>query len=65
MFTLSDSANETEVEDDSPSVALLKFIESNGEYLREVVDGTSKDVVFPERLEALKVFSSKKIEQID
>ena len=28
-------------------VALLKFIENNGEYLRrKVVDGNSKDVVF-------------------
>ena len=29
-----------------------------------MVDGTSKDVVFSERLEALKVLPSKKIEQI-
>ena len=28
------------------------------------MDGTSKDVVFSERLEALKVLPSKKIEQI-
>ena len=45
-------------------MALLKFIENNREYLRKVVDGTSKDVVFSERLEALKVLPSKKIEQI-
>ena len=46
-------------------VALLKFIENNGECLRrKVVDGNSKDVVFSKRLEALKVLPSKKIEQI-
>ena len=66
IFALSDSKDSTENEDkdESPNVALLKFIENNGEYLRKVVDGTSKDVVFSERLEALKVLPSKKIEQI-
>ena len=38
-------------------------MENNGEYLKKIVDGTSKDVVFSERLEAL-VLPSKKIEQI-
>ena len=66
VFTLTDSEDSTENEDkdESSNVALLKFIENNGEYLRKVVDGTSKDVVFSERLEALKVLPSKKIEQI-
>ena len=37
-------------EDDSPNVALLKFIESNVEYLRNVGHGASnKDIVFSER----------------
>ena len=50
-------------EDDSPNVALLKFIESNVEYLRNVGHGASiKDIVFSERFQALKVFPSKKIE---
>ena len=39
-------------------------MENNGEYLKKIVDGTSKDVVFSERLEALQVLPSKKIEQI-
>ena len=66
IFVLSDSedSTENEDEDDSPNVVLLKFIESNREYLRKVVDGTSKDVVFSERLEASRVLPSKKIEQI-
>ena len=57
VFALTDSEDSTENEDkdESSNVALLKFIENNGEYLRKVVDGTSKDVVFSERLEALKV----------
>ena len=59
IFALSDPGESTEYEneDDSPKA-------SNGEYLRKVVDGTSKDVVFSLRLEALKVLPSKKIEQI-
>ena len=66
VFALTDSEDSTENEDkdESSNVALLKFIENNGEYLRKVVDGTSKDVVFSERLEALTVLPSKKIEQI-
>ena len=66
IFASSDSENSTENEDkdESLNVALLKFIENNGEYLRKVADGTSKDVVFSDRLEALKVLPSKKIEQI-
>ena len=66
IFALSDSGDGTENEDkdESTNLALLKFIENNGEYLRKVVDGTSKDVVFSGRLEALKVLPSKKIEQI-
>ena len=66
IFALSDSGDGTENEDkeESTNVALLKFIENNGEYLRKLVDGTSKDVVFSGRLEALKVLPSKKIEQI-
>ena len=66
IFGLSDSddSTENEDEDDSANVALLKLIESNGKYLRNVLDDTSKDVVFSERLEALKVILSKKIEQI-
>ena len=48
IFAVSDSEDSTENEakDESPNVALLKFIDNNGEYLRKVVDGTSKDVVF-------------------
>ena len=66
IFALSDSddSTENEDEDDSANVALLKLIETNGKYLRNVLDDTSKDVVFSERLEALKVILSKKIEQI-
>ena len=66
IFALSDSddSTENEDEDDSANVALLKLIESNGKYLRNVLDDTSKDVVFSERLEALKVILSKKIGQI-
>ena len=66
VFALTDSEDSTENEDkdESSNVALLKFIENSGEYLRKVVDGTSKDVLFSERLEALKVLPSKKIEQI-
>ena len=66
IFALSDSKDSTENEDkdESPNVALLKFIEINEEYLRKVADGTSKDTVFSERLEALKVLSSEKVEQI-
>ena len=62
IFALSDSQDSTENEDkdESPNAVLLKFIENNEEYL----NGTSKDVVFPERLEALKVLPLKKIEQI-
>ena len=61
VFTLTDSEDSTENEDkdESSNVALLKFIENNGEYLRKVVDDTSNDVVFSERLEALKVLPSK------
>ena len=64
IFVLSDSedSTENEDEDDSPNVVLLKLIERNREYLRKVVDGTSKDVVFSERLEASRVLPSKKIE---
>ena len=53
IFALRDFENNTESEDkdETPNVALLKFIQNNGEYLREVVDGTSKDVVFSKRLE--------------
>ena len=66
IFTLGDSENSTENEDKdkSPNAALLKFIENNGEYLRKVLDGTSKDVVFSERLETLKIFLPQNIEQI-
>ena len=66
IFTLSNSENSTENEDKegSPNVALPKFIENNGEYLRKAVNGTSKDIAFSERLEALKLLLSKKIEQI-
>ena len=65
IFVLSDSeiSTENENKDESPNVALLKFIGSNGEYLRKVVDGTSQDVVFSERLETLKVLPLKKIEK--
>ena len=57
IFVLRDSDNSTENEekDESPNVALQKFIENNGEYLRKVAEDTTKDVVFSERLEALKV----------
>ena len=66
IFALSDSEDSTENEDEDelPNVALLKLIESSGEYLRKIVDGTSKDVVFSESVKALKVLPSKKIEQI-
>ena len=66
IFASSDSedSTENEDEDDSPNAALLKLIESNREYIKKVENGTSKDVVFSERLEALKVLPSKKIEQI-
>ena len=66
IFVLSDSeiSTENENKDESPNVALLKFIGSNGEYLRKVVDGTSQDVVFSERLETLKVLPLKKVEKI-
>ena len=65
-FALSDSedSTENEDEDDSANVVLLKFIESNREYLRNFVDSTSKDVVFSEKLETLRVLPLKKIEQI-
>ena len=53
---LSDSEDSTGNKD----VGLLKFIEN----IRKVVDGNSKDVAFSEELEALKVLSPKKIEQI-
>ena len=53
---LSDSEDSTGNKD----VGLLKFIEN----IRKVVDGNSKDVAFSEGLEALKVLSPKKIEQI-
>ena len=48
LFTLRDSEGSTDNEnkDESPNVAWLKFIENNGEYLRKVVDGTSKKVAF-------------------
>ena len=51
LFALSDSEDSTEYEheDDSPNVALLKFIESKTEYLRKAMNGTSKDVAFSER----------------
>ena len=57
IFPLSDFEDSTgsEDKDEPPNVALLKFIEDNREYTRKVVDGTSKDVVFLERLEVLKV----------
>ena len=57
IFVLRDSDNSTENEekDESPNVALQKFIENNGEYLRKVAEDTTKDAVFSERLEALKV----------
>ena len=66
IFVLSDFEDSTENENkgQSPNVAWLKFIENNREYLRKIVDGTSENVLFPERLEALKVPISKKIEQI-
>ena len=66
IFALSDSGDGTENEDkdESTNLALLKFIENNREYLRKVVDGTSKDVVLSGILEALKVLPSKKTEQI-
>ena len=65
LFALSDSEDSTEYEheDDSPNVALLKFIESKTEYLRKAMNGTSKDVAFSERWKALKLLLSKKIEQ--
>ena len=61
IFALIDSEDsiENEAKDESPNVALLKFIENNGEYLRKVVDSTSKDVAFSERLHALKSTSVK------
>ena len=45
VFALSNSkdSTENENEDDSTNATLLKFIESNGEYLGKAVDGTSKD----------------------
>ena len=66
IFPLSDFEDSTgsEDKDEPPNVALLKFKGDNREYIRKVVDGTSKDVIFSERLEALKVLPSKKIEQI-
>ena len=39
-------------------------MESNREYFRKVVDGTSKYAVFSERLEALNVLPSEKIEEL-
>ena len=66
IFPLSDFEDSTgsEDKDEPPNVALLKFKGDNREYIRKVVDDTSKDVIFSERLEALKVLPSKKIEQI-
>ena len=63
IFVLSDfeESTENEGEDDSSNVALSKFIESNREYLRKFVDGTSKYIIFSERLEALRVLPSKKL----
>ena len=45
IFALSDSedSSENEDKDESPNAPLLKFIVNNGEYLRKVVDGSSKD----------------------
>ena len=53
LGTNSEDAIENEDEDDSPNAALLKFIAGNRENLRKDADGTSKDVVFTERLQTL------------
>ena len=60
IFALSDSedSTENEDEDESPNAALLKLTVSNGEHLKKFLDDTSKVIVFPERLEALKVIPS-------
>ena len=47
----SEDAIENEDEDDSLNAALLKFIAGNRANLRKDADGTSKDVVFTERLQ--------------
>ena len=65
----SEDSTENEDEDDSPNIALLKLIKSIEEYLthsfpahpfsnpwkhHRVVDGTSKDVFFSEKIRGIK-----------
>ena len=60
-FALSDSKDNTgnEDEDDSPNVALLKFIESKGDVLNKGCEGTSKNVVFSEKIRGIKSTPAK------
>ena len=54
VLSYSEDSTENEDEDDLPNVALPKFIESNREYLRTVVDDTSKDVFFFRKIRGIK-----------
>ena len=66
VFALSNSEDSTKHEGEfgSPNAALLKFVKPNGEYLRTVVNGTTKDIIFSEKLNAFKELPSKTTAQI-
>ena len=61
-FALNDSEDNTEnkFEDNSPNVAWLKFIESNGNVFKKRCELHQKSYRFSEWLEWLKVLQSKK-----